>query len=194
MARKLGLQRERVIETAAGLADKEGLEAVTLARVASELGVRSPSLYSHVDGLAGLRRAIALDGAARLNTTISDAVRDRTGVDALTELAHAYRRFAHEHPGLYAAMLPTPSFDDDEEAYAAFAVPVQTIAEVLTVMGVPAHGAVDMIRSLRSALHGFVSLEAAGGFGLPQAIDESFEALVTVVTAGIRRMVTVRST
>ena len=68
MARKLGLQRERVIETAAALADQEGLEAVTLARVAAELGVRSPSLYSHVDGLAGLRRAIALDGASHLNT------------------------------------------------------------------------------------------------------------------------------
>jgi AcrR family transcriptional regulator len=188
MARKLGLQRERVIATAAALADHEGLEAVTLARVASELGVRSPSLYSHVDGLAGLRRAIALDGAARMGTTISDAVRDRTGVDALTELAHAYRRFAHEHPGIYAAMLPTPSLDDDEEAYAAFAVPVETIAEVLTVIGVAASDTVDMVRSLRSALHGFVSLEAAGGFGLPQDIDRSFEALVAVVIAGILRL------
>ena len=172
----------------AALADQEGLEAVTLARVTSELGVRSPSLYSHVDGLAGLRRAIALDGAAHLNTTISDAVRDRTGMDALTELAHAYRRFAHEHPGLYAAMLPTPSLDDDEEVYAAFAVPVETIAEVLTEVGVAAHDAVDMIRSLRSALHGFVSLEVAGGFGSPQDIDKSFEALITVVTAGMLRV------
>ena len=51
-----------------------------------------------------------------------------------------------------------------------------------------AHDAVDMIRSLRSALHGFVSLEAAGGFGLPQDIDKSFEALITVVTAGILRV------
>ena len=109
-------------------------------------------------------------------------------MDALTELAHAYRGFAHAHPGLYAAMLPTPSLEDDEEAYAAFAVPVETIAEVLTMMGVPAHDAVDMIRSLRSALHGFVSLEAAGGFGLPQDIDKSFEALITVVTAGILRV------
>ena len=103
--------------------------------------------------MAWLARKV-LDGAAHLNTTISDAVHDRTGMDALTELAHAYRRFAHEHPGLYAAMLPTPSLDDDEEMYAAFAVPVETIAVVLTEVGVDAHDAVDMIRSLHDTLTG----------------------------------------
>ena len=82
-------------------------------------------------------------------------------------------------------MLPTPSLDDDEEASTAFAAPVATIADVLTEMGVARDDAVDMIRSLRSALHGFVSLEAQGGFGLPHDTDRSFDALVAVITTGI---------
>jgi Tetracyclin repressor-like, C-terminal domain len=35
--------------------------------------------------------------------------------------------------------------------------------------------AVDAIRSLRAALHGFVELERAGGFGLPDSVDRSYD-------------------
>jgi AcrR family transcriptional regulator len=185
MARKVGLRLDQVLAVATSLADSEGLEAVTLARVAGVLGVRSPSLYSHVDGVAGLRRAMALDAAARLGRDISDAVRGRVGGEALTELAHAYRRFALAHPGLYASMLPTPSREDDEEVYEAFAAPVQAIATVLAGLGVAEGDTVPMVRALRSAVHGFVSLEAAGGFGMPQDVDQSFATLVRVLIAGI---------
>jgi AcrR family transcriptional regulator len=47
------LSREVVVEGAASLADEKGLEAVTLTALASELGIRTPSLYNHVDGLEG---------------------------------------------------------------------------------------------------------------------------------------------
>ena len=57
-----GLDPERVVDAAAAIADAEGLDAVTLARVAGGLGVRAPSLYNHVDGRGGLLRAA---GAAR---------------------------------------------------------------------------------------------------------------------------------
>ena len=42
-----------------------------------------------------------------------------------------------------------------------------------------------LIRTVRSALHGFVSLEASGGFGLPDDVDASFETLVDVLIAGM---------
>ena len=53
MARKLGLNREQVTIAAADLADAEGLEHLSLARVAAALGVSSPSLYSRRSTLAG---------------------------------------------------------------------------------------------------------------------------------------------
>jgi AcrR family transcriptional regulator len=185
MARKVGLTLDQVVAAATEVADRDGLEAVTLARVAEMLGVRSPSLYSHVEGLAGLRRAMALDAAERLGTHITDAIRDRGGAEALTALAHAYRDFARAHPGLYATMLPTPSQAEDAEVYRAFAAPVVGIATVLSGLGVAEESAVSIVRGFRSAIHGFVSLEAAGGFGLPQDIDQSFATLVRVFIAGI---------
>src|SRR3954471_20727803 len=98
-----GLDSDAVVAAAAGLADAEGLEAVTLARVAAQLGVKSPSLYVHVDGLAGLRGDIAARGAREINAVLQAAVAGRSGHEALTALADAYRAWAVEHPGVYAA-------------------------------------------------------------------------------------------
>ena len=37
---------------------------------------------------------------------------------------------------------------------------------------------IHAIRGLRALMHGFVSLEAAGGFAMPQDLDESYRRLV----------------
>lgn len=186
MARKRGVDLAQVVDAAVAVADARGLDRLTMAEVAVALGVQSPSLYSHVEGLAGLRRAMAVEAARRLGSDITEAARDRDGVEALRAIAHAYRAFARRHPSLYAVLLPAPSAESDEEARPAFAAPVRVVAEVLSGLGLPAAEAVPVIRSFRSALHGFVTLEAGGGFGLPAAdIDDSFDVLVEVVLAGV---------
>ena len=184
MARKRGVDLAQVVDAAAEVADATGLDGLTMAAVAAALGVQSPSLYSHVDGLAGLRRALAMEAARRLGSAVADAAQGREGVDALRAIARAYRAFAHGHPSLYAAMLPVPRMDD-HEGYAVFAAPVRTVAEVLATLGLPPAEAVGVIRSVRSALHGFVTLEAGGGFGLPDDVDGSFDVLVDVMVAGV---------
>ena len=45
--------------------------------------------------------------------------------------------------------------------------------------------AVHAARAFRSAVHGFVALEAAGGFGIPVDLDESFERLVATLAGGL---------
>jgi AcrR family transcriptional regulator len=185
MARKVGLDRRQVIDAAVALADAEGLENVTLARVAGALAVASPSLYSHVDGLPALRRELALEASARLGADIRQAVTGREGAEAVRRVAHAYRAFARTHPGLYATLHMTPRQGEDAAVAASFAALVSEIAVVLSGLGLPERAAVPLIRTLRSALHGFVSLEASGGFGLPDDIDESFETLIDVVLVGM---------
>jgi AcrR family transcriptional regulator len=184
MARKVGLAAAHVSDAAVAVADAEGLDAVTLARVAAALGVRPPSLYSHVEGLAGLRRAVALRSAVDLGAALASAVEGRQGAQALRAMAGAYRTFATAHPGRYASLLPSPG-PDDAEAAAAFAAPVQTVARVLVDLGVPDAEVVPHVRAFRSALHGFVSLEAGGGFGLPFDVDASFATMVEMIITGI---------
>ena len=74
MGRKIGLTREQVVEAAAEIADRDGLDALSLATLASALGVRSPSLYAHVDGLAGLRRQLTLHASGLLTADLAEAV------------------------------------------------------------------------------------------------------------------------
>ena len=190
MARKAGITHERVVDAAAELADREGLAAVSLATVAAAVGVRSPSLYSHVDGLDGLRRDLLRRASHVLAERLAAATYDRDDPeDALRALAHAYRRFAHDHPGLYAALLPVPSPDDDPEAAAAAGEPLAVTAGVLARLGIDAEHHVDVIRARRAMLHGFVDLELGRGFGLPDPVDASFDVAVDLVVGAVEASV-----
>ena len=91
---RMGLDAARVVEEAADIADAEGLEAVTLARVADALGVRAPSLYNHVDGRPDLLRAIAVLGVRELAAVLREAAVGRSGADALTAAAQLVVRLA----------------------------------------------------------------------------------------------------
>ncbi len=102
-ATRAGLDRAAVALATAAVADSEGLDALTLARLAERLGVRTPSLYNHVDGLPGLRRALALLGRRELAARLGRVAIGKAGDEAVAALGHAYRAFVIERPGLYAA-------------------------------------------------------------------------------------------
>lgn len=180
---RAGLTPDRVVAEAELLIDQIGQDGLTLAALAENLGVRQPSLYKHIDGLPALHRTIAVRAKAELADVLGRAAVGKSRDDAVRALASAYRSWAHQHPGRYQATLRAPNADDpDDEAASAAAVTV--LLDVLA--GYQLHGAdaVHAARTLRSALHGFVSLEAAGGFGLPHSIDDSYNRLVeTCLTA-----------
>jgi AcrR family transcriptional regulator len=185
---RAGLSRAVVVDIGAQLADEAGLERLTLAGVAARAGVRLPSLYKHVGGLDDLQRGVAVLALRELAERLSAAAVGRAGADALRALAEAYRRYARERPGRYAATLRAPGADDDEHARAA-AVVVEIVFAVLQGYDLAGGHLVHATRILRSSLHGFVALEAAGGFGLPDSVDETFARLVDGLDAALRTQV-----
>jgi AcrR family transcriptional regulator len=185
MGRKLGLTREQVVGAAAEVADRDGFDALSLAEVASALGVRSPSLYNHVDGLAGLRRQLSIHASGLLAAELAGSVEGLESARALSAIAAQLRSFAHRHPGLYDSFLPAPTPEQDPEVAAALAQPTAVVGAVLARMGIDPITVVPLIRALRSAVHGFVHLELRGGFGLPDDIDESFTTTVDLVIDAI---------
>lgn len=174
---RAGLSRARVVDEAAELADEVGLEGLTLAALAERLGVRQPSLYKHLDSLAGLRRSISLQAKAELGDILLRAAVGRSGADAITVMAGAYREWALEHPARYTAAQWIAGPEDEEDTAASLGA-IQVISDVLTAYELRGDDAIDAIRAFRSTLHGFVSLEAAGSFGLDRDLDRSFDRLV----------------
>jgi AcrR family transcriptional regulator len=69
----MGLSAEKVVAAAADLVDRDGYDALILASLADELGVRVPSLYKHVGGLDDLQRRVAHIGSAGLARAVADA-------------------------------------------------------------------------------------------------------------------------
>ncbi|MEA2381240.1 MAG: hypothetical protein QOH72_1211 [Solirubrobacteraceae bacterium] len=182
---RAGLNAAGVVRAAADLADAHGLDALTLARIAASVGVRTPSLYNHVDGLDDVRRRVALVGLRELGEALRDAAVGRAGDDALTAMAHAYRAYARAHPGRYAATQRAPAAGDDEVADAASGA-VDAVLAILRGYGLEGDDAIHAARAVRSALHGFVALETGGGFGIPVDLDESFDRMVAALARGLR--------
>ncbi|WP_318243926.1 MULTISPECIES: TetR-like C-terminal domain-containing protein [Oerskovia] len=187
---RAGLSREGVTALALRVVDDGGAQGfadLTLAKVAAAAGVATPSLYKHVGSLADLRRSVALVAVNDLTRATAAATIGRSGPDALSALAWAVRDFAREHPGRYAAIQLSPDLGaaDDDPLSLAGAETIAVIVAVLRGFDLPEARTVDAIRAVRSAVHGFVSLELLGGFGLPDDVDHSFEVLVRLLVAGI---------
>ena len=181
---RAGLSPERVVDEAQALSDEVGLEGLTLAALAGRLGVRQPSLYKHIEGIDGLRRALSVRAKRELAGVLARAAVGRSGDQAIVALAGAYRTWARAHPGRYRSTVtaPAPGDADDEAASAAV---VSVVLDVLAGYGLSRDDAIHATRAVRAGLHGFVSIEAAGGFGMPLDVDESFARLVAGMARGL---------
>lgn len=180
---RAGLDQAAVVKRAAQILDDTSSDGLNLAVLAESLGVRPPSLYKHIDGMPGLQRGIMLRAKSNLSHHLGHAAIGRSRDDAIRAMSIAYRRWALEHPGQYPLTMHAPIRDDEEDQEVS-----SPIADVVfnVLAGYDLHGAdaVDATRFLRSALHGFVSLETTGAFELPIDLERSFARLVdSVVTA-----------
>lgn len=170
---RAGLDAARVVAEGVALAEEVGVDSVTLTALAARLGVKVPSLYKHVDGMDALQARIAVHARAQLTAEL-EAHRE----GGLLELAVAFRRWALAHPGLYPATLRAPTAGDAEDETIGRRA-VETILDVLARLGVTGDRAVDATRTLRATIHGFITLEAAGGFGMPREVESSFQRAIT---------------
>lgn len=142
-------RQQQIVGAARDLLTSEGVEALTLGRVAQALGIKPPSLYKHFPSKRALEAVLIGEGMEMW----AEALEGAGGT--LSEIAIAYRRFAHEHPQLYRLMtdrpLPRDLLPEGLEARAA--------APLVRAAGDP-----DLARALWAFAHGMVVLELAGRF------------------------------
>ncbi|MFJ9391880.1 TetR-like C-terminal domain-containing protein [Nocardioides sp. NPDC101246] len=185
-----GLNRSAVIAAAADLADELGFDAVTISVLARHLGVRSPTLYSHLSGGTDLRTAVTAYVLDELADTTSRAMGAGEGRDRLVAYADAIRDFARRSPGRYDATTrqripPAPAGeprpDSVDEAITAGRRNADLALAVVRGYGIPETSETYAVRLMSSLVHGYVTLELAGSFAhsdppsettWPEALDD----------------------
>lgn len=185
MSARVGLDLGIILETAGRLADEYGWEEVTLARLAKSLGVRSPSLYNHINGLPDLRHQLAVYALHKFHDEFVTTIDGRSGEEAIRALCYTYLQFTRSHPGLYEATLRAPDPEQTELVQLSDKI-VKLCKDLMTPFVTNDEEAVHAVRGLRSLMHGFASLEQRSGFGLPVKLDETFSRLIDIYLAGLR--------
>ena len=188
MAARSRLTKEAVVQAAVDLINTEGPNTLSLHRLAERLDIRTPSLYNHVGGLPGLQKDLAVLNARQLADRLGEAAIGKSGAELFMDVAQAFRKYVKEYPGLYLSTLRSSGDQavQDEDLMREEARALKVGLAVMASLGLQGEDAIHAVRAFRSMVHGFASLEVAGGFGLSADCDESFRRLVEALVAGLK--------
>lgn len=174
-----------IVAAARAILEADGLDAVTMAAVATCVGVRAPSLYKHVRDRDELLVAMVADAADELSAVIVAAADDAPD-DVLaraTAVADAYRSFARRTPRaaslLYADLGPDLAMPQSRLAEAAR--PVVELAAAIA----GERDALPAARVLTAFVHGFTSMESAGAFRMGGDIDVAYRLGIAAIVRGL---------
>jgi AcrR family transcriptional regulator len=167
----LDLRRDQLIHAARNLAESDGWGAVTMRRLAGELGATQPVLYSAFASRQALIDAVALNGFRDLAAALE-------AVDA-SPMARmrAYLDFAAAHPRVYEAMFSMPS----ELPFAADDTPEPLHHAFAGLHDVFPDADGTRAEVAWSALHGLATLQA-GGRLRPSHVQERLDLVHDMLT------------
>jgi TetR/AcrR family transcriptional regulator, tetracycline repressor protein len=146
---RAGLSREAVIAAARAVADREGLERLSMRSLAAELGVMPNTLYSHVAGKSELLDGLLDDVLGEIDTPEEGDWRS-----SLVAVLDSTRAVLLEHPGLIQAFLTRPTRGENAMRLGAVCL------DLLARGGIEESRAVRAFRALLIFTIGFAAYEA----------------------------------
>lgn len=184
---RAGLSRAAVVRAGAELADEQGLRQVTLSDLARRLGVRAPSLYSHVGGVEELRAEVTVLALDELAERGDRALAGLAGRAALAALAEVHRGYAREHPGRFEAAGALDLPVTDELARAGARHSAQALA-VLRGYDVTEAERAHAVRVVAGLLRGLAQLEGGGAFAhRADPTDDTWSRAVAALDLALRQ-------
>lgn len=147
------LDREAILRAALELAERDGLEALSMRRLGRELRVEAMSLYHHIDG-----KEAVLDGIVELVVASMDLSGMQRGrwQERLKEGFRSYRRLAHRYPAVFPLVGRRPV-----RTLAALR-PVDEALGILREAGFSPRAALHAFRTLSSYAYGYALSELRG--------------------------------
>jgi TetR/AcrR family transcriptional regulator, tetracycline repressor protein len=147
---RAGLTRAAVLRVARRIADEEGVERLTMRRLAAELGVTPNALYTYVPDKEGLLDALIDDLLAGVDT--GEAAADWR--DGLVRVMDSSRRLLLAHPRLVPVFLARPGLGPNAARLGEI-----TFA-LLRLGGIEGERAVEAFRVLLIYSLGFAAFQA----------------------------------
>ncbi len=182
-----GLNKELLIKVSKELIEEKGISAFSMRALAEKLGVKTASLYTHIESMDALFTEVGLSSLKDQKLTQLAAIDSKYGDEAILALAEAYRAFAKAHPALYQFIMQMP-MGKDETLRTAAAITAEPSMQVLQDYPIPEEGRMHWQRVLRGVMHGFVSQEASGYFShYPVDLEESYRLAIQCVIDGLHR-------
>jgi AcrR family transcriptional regulator len=180
------LTPQDVIRAAIDCLDKEGESALGVNRVAKELGIKPPAIYKHLDGNAGLRRAVALE---IWRNYWRDYQSQMTGIIEPHSLLHAgakaTRSFAQRFPARYLVMMQYQLRPSDPEEAEIIYGSLQSFKKSLQLYELSNDALIDVMRMVNAAIYGFIVREQSELMTLSRSTDRSYEVMLDALLVAI---------
>lgn len=165
-----GLTKPLILAEAVACMESTGQPVVSLHEVARRLGVKTPSLYNHIENTKELRYEIFQYAIEQFVANQRAATENKRRDEAVRAFAEAYHTFAVENKGLYRLIMSIPSEEDDRAKEVAIPL-LETVVEILSDYGLTEESIAHWQRVFRAILHGFISEEDLGYFYYYKSID-----------------------
>jgi len=179
MAQKRNLNREKIVGAALELANEIGVRELTFPKLAEKLGIKYPSLYNHYSNMEELRADMASRLFGLLNEEVGRSLIGKTKGAAVTIYATAYRNLALAYRGSYELLNSIPK-QNNEPLIAESSMHGAMLKQILESFELDRVALIHKSRFLRSAIHGFISLQMLGFLQAEREVptEESFQNMI----------------
>ncbi len=151
---------------------EDGVDGLTVSRLANRLGIKAPSLYKRFSGRDAILAEVERKVFAMLGAALERSRKEADPAMSLLAACRAHRAFAKKHVRLYPLLFSQTRLNDKE----AQEVRYQAADSILKIFQDDKPDvALKKARTMTAFVHGFVSIEIASGFQMGGDVDAAFD-------------------
>jgi len=184
---KNSINDQLIVETAAHISNKVGLDNLSLKMIAEELNVKSPSLYNHISSLDEIKFRLMIYGWKQIEEEMIDSAVGVSGYDALKNMCNVFYDYAINNPGVFTAMLWYNKYENVQQENATTRL-FSMLFKIMKSLNISDDNINHIIRTLGGFLEGFSLLVNNNAFGNPISIKESFNLSLEIIMNGIKSL------
>ncbi|MDI0264751.1 TetR/AcrR family transcriptional regulator [Clostridioides difficile] len=180
------VSREIVIQTASDIADKDGLNKVSLKVVAAKLGIRTPSLYNHIESLDDLLLEVAHNGMRKMNNQMEKVAIGNSGDTAIKCISIEYFNFVISHPGVYET-IQWATWHGNNETLEVFGEYKTLLEKLIVSCNLEIKNTDEVLNLIMSVLHGYSTLQLGKALVSQEEAIKGLADSIDTVLLGIHK-------